>query len=238
VKETLLTLLKLAEIDSKIFQILEDKETIPDIINDAQEEITSLKTESTEFQTELDELTAQKKEYDEFIVEKTEWAAQRETNINELKTHKEFQAAQREITLARKEIKDKTEALTTISTRMEELNSLLETAKEKSLPRIEELEALIAEKNDKLTMADSAINDENNNRTEILSQLTDKGTLRHYDSIRKKVAPAMSKLEGINCNECGQKVMPQIINLLKIGKTMQLCRGCKRILYIEETLFS
>lgn len=235
-KETLRALLKLAEIDGQIFQIQEEKLGIPTFIKEAQNEISSLKKEADDRQKELEGLSQKRKDAHDFINEKNEWSDKRETTINELKTHREYQAAQKEISLAKKEIKDKQTEIDQISPRIDELIKQISELKEKSEPRTEELKQQILQKNEKYEMADAHIKESQAKRKEIIAEIKDNNCLRHYENVRKKIFPAISKLIDNNCGECGQRVMPQAINLLKVGTEMQLCRGCKRILYIEELI--
>ena len=75
-------------------------------------------------------------------------------------------------------------------------------------------------------------------RTELASNITDKTCLKHYEHIFRRAVPAISRLEGNICTECGTKVLPQSINMLKVGQQMQYCSRCKRILYIESLVFA
>jgi uncharacterized protein len=236
VKETIITLLKLSEIDKEIHQKNEDQTDIPDENQNLTAEISETENQINSKKVALNDLEVLKKELTNSIQLKTEWITTRDVTINDLKTQKEYQAAQKEISAAKKEIKEKENQLEIIGPQIDTLSTESLTLMEKGEPRIEELKSQIHENNKIISGLDSELVVLTSNRTELVNAIEDKKYLKHYDHILRKAVPAISLLENGICTECGTRVLPQTINLLKVGQSMQYCSRCKRILYLQEML--
>jgi len=236
VKDTLISLLNLSEIDKQIHYILDQQREIPIINQELNFEINTLEEEINKLKGDVNEAETLKKDLSSSIQIKTEWIKDREEKINELKTQKEYQAAQKEMTAAKKEIKEKEAQLNELGPKLESLSTEFLTTSEKNEPKIEELKKIISENNTKLNSVSSSLDEQKQKKEEILATITDQNTLLHYNHILKRAVPALSKLDHGICTECGTRVLPKITNLLKVGQSIQYCPRCKRILYLEENL--
>jgi len=238
VNETLKSLLKLSEVDKIIHHLSCQQEELPQINLELKTKIATLQNELNTKKIELSDLSALRKELLEAVQTKTEWMQSREERINELKTQKEYQAAQKEISLAKKGIKEKDAQLGEVGPKIDRLTNELLTLTEKSEPLIAQHTSDIQSNNEKLGSLDKELEKNTALRTELASNITDKTCLKHYEHIFRRAVPAISRLEGNICTECGTKVLPQSINMLKVGQQMQYCSRCKRILYIESLVFA
>ena len=82
-KPTLLALLRLAEVDNKIDQIIKEQRDIPALVKEISTEIITRQKEVNEKKGHLAELQAQQKTINEFLTEKKVWVEDREKRINE-----------------------------------------------------------------------------------------------------------------------------------------------------------
>ncbi len=235
-KQTLQALLRLAEVDNKIDLITKEQREIPSLVKEISTEIIALQQDIKDKEQRLQELQTNQKTINEFIAEKTTWAADREQRMNELKTNKEYQATLREISNARRDIKTNTEALQALLPQLEEATKEYETAAQMNTPRLEELKAKITEYKKRFDGAKEVIATEKKVREQFAKDVTEKRILSHYENIHKRVSPVMAKAHDGVCCECGTRILPQVFNLLTVGNTVQTCYGCKRILYVEESL--
>lgn len=235
-KEILLSLLKVTEIDNKINQILTDKQDIPNVVKDISNEIGTLQKTLKQAQDELDTLQTQTKSATEVINEKANWVQERETRINEIKTTKEFQAASREISLAKKEIKDKEDLLKTLNPQLEEAMAKFNQLKEQTQPKVDELMAKIHDHKARFDSIKTTLEHEQANRALALKEIPSDQAIAYYEKIHQRTIPAISLASNGICTECGTRILPQIFNQLATSKALHFCNSCKRILYVEEQL--
>lgn len=235
-KNTLLTLIKLTEIDKKIDQIQHDRETTPQLIQELKTEITQLLLEITTLENEISTLSQTKNDGGDFIREKKEWIDKREQILKSLQTNKEYQAALKEIATAKKQISDKEAQAQDFTPKIEELSAKLAALQESNQTKISDLQIQIGQKEECLQKIDDVLQEETNKRKAILVEIQNDNTIKHYEYVRKKVTPAMAKAENGVCSECGSRIPPQILNLLHKSQSMQYCYRCKRIIYLEELL--
>lgn len=233
-KETIQSLLKLAQIDNKLDHFIREQEDIPESVRAISIEIVSLQNEADAKQKEFHDLENQKKEIQSFLQEKKQWIIDREARINELTTTKEYQAALKEVSLGKKEIKDKETILEALLPKLGAYSTEGVTTVEKLNAKIVELKNSIQQSKECFETLQTSIAEEKLARKQAVQEVTNKQALHHYEQIRRRVSPAISKAEDRICVECGTRILPQVYNLLTVGQSIQSCNGCKRILYIPD----
>lgn len=235
-KTTLFILLELTEIDKIIEQLEQEKIEIPGQIKNHQNELALSQKQLKIHQDKIAQNDSTKKEIESFIQEKNAWIVDRENRIKEIQTNKEYQAALKEISMAKKEIKDKEVALQTLSPNIEELGKGLETLNSSNTQKLETLGTEIKNRQERLEKIDSMIVEESQKRKTVIEKIENKDMLKHYENVHAKVTPVMSRIDRGACSECGNRVPPQTMNLMHSSPAMQYCYRCKRILYFEEVL--
>ncbi|MCP5465025.1 MAG: hypothetical protein H7A33_08385 [Deltaproteobacteria bacterium] len=235
-KDSLKTLLKCAEIERKIQELSDETQEIPQITKSLAGDLSALSSDLENKKQELLNLTSRLSELQDLLTEKRSWIEEREQNISTLKTHKEFQGAQKEISLARKAIKDAEEEIAKLSPSKEALESGVKEQEESTLPKIEEIKNDIAEKKAHFEKIDQLIAEERRKLDELSKEISDKKMARHFNTIRQRTSPAISLIENGHCMECGTKVLPQTLNQLHRGEAMQICNRCKRIIYFDHMI--
>lgn len=236
VKETLISLVKLSETDNKIDHLKEEQTELPQEIQVLQSQIQDLQNQIVAVQTGLETAQSAKKESESFIREKTQWITDREARVNNIKTTKEFQAALREVSLAKKEIKDKQTGLEECSKKMAELEQQSADLKAKHEPKIQELKNSIEQKQQRLGQLEEVIAKEYQQREQTLQTVADKKSLAYYNHVHNRVSPAMAEVHDGICAECGTRILPQVLNLIVVSESLHTCNRCKRILYLREEL--
>lgn len=237
-KQTLQALLRLAEVDNKIDLITKEQREIPSLVKEISTEIIALQQDTKDKEQRLQELQNNQKTINEFITEKTAWAVDREQRMNELKTNKEYQATLRETSNAKRDIKINSEALQALLPQLEEATKDYETAVQNNTPRLEDLKAQITEYKKRFDGVKDVVAAERKVREQFAKEVANQKILNHYENIHKRVSPVLAKAQDGVCCECGTRILPQVFNLLTMGETVQTCYGCKRILYVEESLQS
>jgi len=238
VNETLQTLLNLSELDKTLHHLLDDQHGIPKKNQELSSKIALLEKEVSAKKADLTEAENLKKDLESSIQIKTTWLADREGRINDLKTQKEYQASQKEISAAKKEIKEKEHKLQELGPKLDKLTTEYMTLTEKNEPEITKIKDQIMENKKRLSSLDANIKEQTNKRDDVKKHVTNQKALHRYEHVLRKANPALAKIDDNSiCSECGTKVLPQVVNLIKVGTTIQCCARCKRILYLEEILF-
>ena len=236
-KQTLFNLLKIAEIDNKIDEIKETQIKIPGEVKELKAEVQARQSEITAKTDALLLLQNKQKEITQFLHEKNEWIKSREERVSDIKTNKEYQASLKEISTAKKEIKDKDAELATLHPQIDQLTDELNRYKEANEAKIEGSKNTINEQMVKFESAKSLIESALKTREAIAKDFANKQALKYYDRIHSRLSPAMALVNANGvCTECGTQILPQIFNLLAEANDIQTCNRCKRILYLEESL--
>lgn len=234
-KNTILMLLKLSEVDAKTFELKDSQSDIPKEIQEIQKKIQSLQTQINEFESQLSTLQADKTETEEKIQTKKDWISRRQEQMQELKSNKEYQAGLKEVATAKKELSDLETHQIEVLTQIEELSKKLAEAQENTQPQIDTLEKEITEKNAAFESINPEIEAQEKTRQSLAVEIAPK-VLAYYDQIRQRISPATSKAENGICTECGTRIPPQLYNQLFQLSKLHSCPRCRRILYLEETL--
>lgn len=234
-KNNLYTLIQLSEIDGQISQLNEAKTKLPLIVIEIQKHILKFNSELLAIDDKIAKLKTEQTDTSSFINEKQQWIANREAQINNIKTTKEFQASVKEIAQAKKEILDKTQSLTQLETTIQNAQNESQEQKDKINTKISELSAKLKECEEKIASVEPKISEKESQKNSLLSQIPIE-IQNQYLHTQKKVQPALSNATSKICSECGNRVPPQIINQLMAGSELQNCSSCHRILYLDENL--
>lgn len=228
-------LIRLSEVDAEIENLEENQHEVPLSIHNLEQQIANIKAQIGKVEEQKLTLEKRRGEHAEFVHTKSDWLKNREDQIKDLKTNKEFHAAQKEISLAKKNITDNETALTKCAEEIQTLESEIENAKATHQPKIDELNGLIKTEKSKLTDLQPLIEEKLKARRGVIVEMDPK-ILQVYERVRVKVTPALAKAEDFVCLECGSRMQPQLFNQLHICDTIHFCKNCKRILYLEESL--
>jgi predicted nucleic acid-binding Zn-ribbon protein len=228
-------LLKLAEIDTSIEELNETLAHIPDAVKALERQIQTIQTDMTSLESKRAGLEAQKKQAEDLITEKKSWIENRDNQVKDIKTNKEYHAALKEVSLAKKEVADNETKITTLIDQIAEAAKQIEDIKTANATQIEDVKKQIAEHDVKLAVVNPQIEEKRKSRGGVVVEIEQKW-LTAYEQVRSRVTPAISKAENFVCTECGTKILPQLYNHLFTAAEIFTCPRCKRILYVEEFL--
>lgn len=234
-KNALAMLVKLAEVDAALDGLTISKDEIPQKNQELEAAIAKLERETSHMRGEQARLEKYNLESTEFIREKKEWIPARELMVKSLKTNKEYQAAVKEVTQAKKEIGDRELQVELNLTKIESLKQNADGAVSANQEKTDELKAVIAKNTEILAGLDSQIAELLRSRDGLVKEM-DAAALTRYNHIRKRVTPAVSKVDNRICSECSTMVPPQLYNQIHAAKEIFPCPRCRRILYVEATL--
>jgi predicted nucleic acid-binding Zn-ribbon protein len=162
-------------------------------------------------------------------------AARAKAKLTQVKTSKDYMAAQRELEATRK----------IISEREEEILKLIESieAKKAAIEQMEkdtaELAAIVTEEEKaveaKVGELRAKVDAERAVRDQVAAKVRP-DILKKYGTIRMRRGLAVVPVQKGICQGCHMTIPPQLYNLLQRGNTVETCPTCNRIVYWSELM--
>ena len=229
-QEHIESLQKLQTVDLRIRELTEGLRKYPNEINNLKKNLLE-KEESIKLkETSLSELKEQRDGLESSLRSNQESIKKSEERLFAIKTHKEYEALQKEITDTRKEnleIEDKT---ISVMTEIEEIEAALAEEKQNYASLKEQSAEQIAEKEKKIEELQISREPAEKEKSEIVSKIDPK-ILPLYEKIFDRNGRALALAENEKCTSCNINIPPQLYNeILKQTKLVQ-CPNCKKILY-------
>lgn len=236
-KETILSLLKLAEVDYQIDEIRNGKKEIPEKVKELQEDLYTIRDTVKDLEAKKDELQERVKELKGNVEEKMQWLSDRESKLNDIASTKEYQAAQKEVSFAKKTIKDCEDELKIKEPEADAAEKNYQSTRDELIPKAEQIKAQLLDYKDKFENSEKHLKEKSAARLQFVGAVADKKALTYYEKVRQSIYPSISMVDpnGI-CRECGTKILPITLNKLQVGDEWQACDRCRRIVYLEEVL--
>lgn len=225
-------LIQVVQIDDKIDALTDEQQNLPLMIQELEKEIASLDTNLNTTKKEISNLESQKRKDELDLQEQRDWIAEREKVLSNIKTNKEYHAALKEVSLAKKKVFQLEEQILKNMQQIEEKSPGIKTAEAESITRSQDLGGQITEKKAEIEKLKTEVEALVTARGEVEKNV-DQGLLEKYKIIRKRMTPAMALAENGACCECNTRIPPQIV--IEIQKEMIItCPCCHRLLYLEE----
>lgn len=233
-REQILVLEALQKIDSELSELKVHLTEYPIKISTLEEEIKSSKEKIQDLTNQKEEIVKVRTEIENEINQNEESIKKSEEKLFEIKTHKEYQALQKEITETKRSNSDHEEKL------LDEME------------KIEKLEKEIAEKSEKLATMESGNQEKITEYTLELDEIKiaydpkvkekeetiqklDPELLPLYEKILKKNnGEVLAVAKNEVCTGCYMNVPAQLFNeILTLSRIIQ-CPSCQKILYCED----
>lgn len=156
-----------------------------------------------------------------------------EARLREIKTQKEYQAVQREITAAKKLLGEFEEQSLQLMARLEEMSALIASEAEKLAALEEESGAGEAEVKVEVDRILQEIGQENDTREKLVAEIPS-SLLKRYGLLREqRRGIAVVEARDGSCLGCNMQIPPQMYNLLFRGDDIQTCPHCQRVLVLK-----
>lgn len=226
------SLQKLQTVDLRIRELTEGLEKYPNEINDLKKDLLEKEGSINLKETTLSELKAQRDGLESSLSSNQESIKKSEERLFAIKTHKEYEALQKEITDTRKENLEIEDRTISVMAEIEETEVALAEEKENYATLEEQYSEQIAEKEKKIEELEISRKPAEKEKSEILSTIDPK-ILPLYERIFKRNGRALALAENEKCTSCNINIPPQLYNeILKQTKLVQ-CPNCKKILYTK-----
>ena len=231
-KNVIAQLKRILTIDIEIDNLIDEREEIPTLIQELRAELAKIEKENELKQVVLQGLEKEETDKKFTLTEERERFTSSEEKLKQATNNKEFAALQKEISLAKKN----SEAL---QSDLESLKSKIADEKpryEDWLKSVTDLKADLEQKietyQSQVAAIEGKIRDKENLRTNEEGIMAP-DLLKKYQSIKKRVSPAMSIADEGTCSECHTRIPPQLYIEIQKMTTMQNCPRCFRILYLD-----
>ena len=227
-------MVELQGLDTRIFSLEDDLESIPETIKKREEEFQEKSLRLKKLEDGLKALLMKRKEKEGDLEAKEGTIKKYQQQLNQVKTNKEYTALQEEIGRIKADDSIIEEAILNIFDEIDAENKNI--SKEKEFLKSEE--AKFDEEKKKFAVEVDKIKSELEGlkkQREELSAKVDKVILKKYERIIKsKDGLAVVTIADDACQGCFRVMPPQVVNEIKMNNELVFCDNCARILYLEE----
>lgn len=229
-REQIQALEQLQKIDSEIKEIEKSLKKYPDEISEYNKHLNQIKEHLDAKISEHEELLKTKKELEQQISNNEETIKKSENKLFEIKTHKQYEALQKEIAETKRN------------------NSGLEDSLLNTLDRIEAIETEIKEEETKLESTENEYQEMIDSYQKIIDELKAKyepkkkereeaeqqvkpDILPIYRKVISRNGSALAEVKNEMCTGCNMNIPPQLYNEVLTQNRIIQCPNCKKILY-------
>ncbi|WP_462137164.1 zinc ribbon domain-containing protein [Candidatus Mycalebacterium sp.] len=232
IKEQINSLKKLQSVDVELRKIEKDLQKYPKEVSVFKDELQSISESLVEKKLQIEESDKSKLLLEKHLSDRKGYIDETEGRLLKIKTHREYEALQKELTEAKREcletensileLMEKTEGF---SSETENLDKSLKEKKEEYQPKIDEFEKLIKE-------LESKHAPRREEKEQITGHLSPE-VVPVYTKVSQKNPNFLALAHNEMCTNCNMNIPPQMFNeVLKQTKIVQ-CPNCNRILYCE-----
>ena len=233
-KEKVVLLTHLQEVDNLLLSLKKRREIIPERILELEIELEQYQIDINTGKERLIELEKERKEKDIDLKDEEESLIKSESKLSEVKTNKEYEAALKEIVEHKKK------------------NSMLEEQTLKLMEEFDTLQQEIARKEtelkEKSVEIDSDIESLKKKADEIEKELKlkekerskisidiDPAHLMKYERLGKmKINNSVVRVKKGVCGGCFMNLPPQLYNEMQRDQDLKICPNCNRLIYWQE----
>ncbi len=227
------TLKELQSVDIELREIERGLQKYPGEVSVFKDEIQTVKESLTERKLRIEESDKSKSLLERKLSEKKDYVEKTEERLLRIKTHKEYEALQKELTDAKRdciEIEDNIlkvmEGFEKLNSESEELANSLKEKEEKYGPKISEFENIIKE----LEIKHAPRRKEKDS----IAGLLNPEVLPLYTKISARTPIFLSLARAEMCTNCNMNIPPQMFNEVLTKTKIIQCPSCNRILYCED----
>jgi predicted nucleic acid-binding Zn-ribbon protein len=236
VRENLLALYELQQVDSRVLEVERGASVLPEKIRELEAEVEAMRAELGVLNAEVETKKSEQREIEGQISEESQKHKKWRKRLNEIKTPREYQALSREIELGERQVKDFEESVLTI---MQELEAKQKVIGEKDAA-LKSREAEVAAKVRELRIRQAELAKEAaaiaTGRTAIIKTLPEP-MVKRYEQVReRKNGIAVALVVDGCCQGCNVQLRPQQVVDMKKYTGVSTCPMCNRILVPDELI--
>lgn len=232
-KEQILFLVELQNIDLEIERFMLKKVDLPKEIARLDEELEAAEGDLEEIGQRLDKLKADHKAKETALKNGVENSKKAKNRLLEVKTNKEYEATLKEIDTINEKSSGIEDEIIHILEELDEVNEDLKVKESETASHRSGCENGKRRLGKELDSIGFALDDVLKRRDKIRSGIKAK-FLKRFDIIKdRKNGRAVVPVRGEVCYGCHMNIPPQMYNELQKGENLMLCPHCERIIYWE-----
>ena len=233
-KTQIIGLVKLQELDSEIYGLENELVAKPLEVKAIEASFEAKKQGLVALEKKSLDLQKQRKEKELELASNAETVKKLQGQLYSLKTNKEFQVMQQQISDTKADgsvIEEKIlisfEESDKINAQVQEENAKLKNEERIFLEQKKSIEARIQDINSRLSQLGAQ-------RKQVIPDIDPKMLMEYEKILHSRDGLAIVTVKDNSCGGCHMLVPPQVINLIKMYEHIITCEVCNRILYIKE----
>ena len=227
-------LIKLQEVDSEIYALENEKASKPLEIKAIESSFESKKENLASLQNQSLELQKQRKEHELEFAANAEAVKKLQGQLYSLKTNKEFQTMQQQISDTKA---DGAVIEESILISYEESDKIKAQIDQENLKLKEEEKIFLDQKKkveERIKEIDTRLGQLGAQRKQVTPGIDQKMLSEYERILHSRDGLAIVMIKDNSCGGCHMLLPPQVINLIKMYEEVITCEVCNRILFIKE----
>jgi uncharacterized protein len=223
----------LQQLDLELGELEDDLEKYPQEMSRYKEKLENTKKSISKAKEELNQKRKKRMEMELKLAENKNKTKKTEGKLFEIKTYKEYEALQKEIGEAKKVNAEIEEEILKEMEAVEDLEALVKEKEHELAEKEKEYEQIINDYNGKISELKSVYETKNQEKKRVTS-IVNPEILSMYERIRARNGVALAPARNEMCTGCNMNIPPQLFNEVLTSARMIQCPNCHRILYCEE----
>ncbi len=236
-REQLVVLDTLQRIDLELSKLEQNLNDYPKKISDFESELETAKKRLEGLQGESQTLQKNKANLELEISSNEEIVKKAEQKLFEIKTHKEYEALQKEIADTKRRNLELEDKVLEHMTRLEQVEAEIATGKEDLAAKEAEYGEKISEYKEKLEEIKGIYEPKKEEKEKIASRISPE-LMPIYKKIGKRNGGVIALAKAEVCTGCNMKIPSQLFNEVLTHTRFIQCPNCQKILYTEDELNS
>jgi len=236
-RDQILVLDTLQRIDMELSQLEKNLREYPEKISDFEKELETSKQNLESSNNKKSEVLINKSRLEQELAHNEEMIKKAEQKLFEIKTHKEYEALQKEISETKRKNSALEEKLLEEMEKIESLESRISKEEEELASKESEYGEQITAFKEKIEELNSLYKPKKKEKEKIVSNLS-ADILPIYERIKKRNGQVLALAKNEVCTGCYMSIPPQLFNeVLTLTRLIQ-CPNCQKFLYCEEEMKS
>ncbi len=236
-RDQILVLDTLQRIDMELSQLEKNLREYPEKISDFEKELETSKQNLESSNNKKSEVLINKSRLEQELAHNEEMIKKAEQKLFEIKTHKEYEALQKEISETKRKNSALEEKLLDEMEKIESLESRISKEEEELASKESEYGEQITAFKEKIEELNSLYKPKKKEKEKIVSNLS-ADILPIYERIKKRNGQVLALAKNEVCTGCYMSIPPQLFNeVLTLTRLIQ-CPNCQKFLYCEEEMKS
>lgn len=234
-KEILLVLQELQQLDVKAHELRQQMTSLPEKLAPAKRDLAKLEAMLQQERSHIADTEKWRIDQEELVRREEDALKKAKTKQQETKNARDFAAASREIDNKRRAISDREEEVLKV---IEALDTTRKTM-EAHARDVDVLRNHVAEEEAAITARVAEIQqqlaDHNQSRVH-LTERVPKSILSRYETVQRRRGIAVVPVVNGICQGCHMSLPPQLSNILARFESIEACPACQRLLYRKDLM--